>query len=101
VGRYVIENGKIKGEILAAAPLPAGHEEQAMAHYRNLLAYYLIPDSAEGVGTLPNLSPLKNVDPDKNPEAWLSGMHRLFAGLSPYKDADEDEFRPMAASKGA
>lgn len=100
VARYVIEGGKIKGEILATAPLPVGHEEQAKAHYRCLLAYYLRTNSAKGIGTLPDLNPLRNVDPDRNPEAWLSGLHQVFSGLSPYEDADDDEFRPMPAAGG-
>ena len=99
VGRYVIENGKIEAEVLSGAPMPKGHEDEAMLHYKCLLSYYLNPINSFRIRTLPDYNPLGNLSPERDPEAFLKNLWRVYSGLSEYMDFEEEDYRPILDSE--
>ncbi len=93
--RYFVENGRVAFDILATAPLPPGHEAQAIAYYQRLARSHLQLENC--LESSPQLMQRYQAlqSPDAHPEEWLDLLGRTFHMVSAYREYDVDEYKPM------
>jgi hypothetical protein len=92
-GRLILRDNKIVGEILATALLPQGFELDGIRVYQRMLNDYIYKKNFYSY--LVPFTMLYGLDPQVQPELWLTFLHKVYPECSEYRDWDDEHYRSL------